>query len=126
MFAKNCRRIIEDEIKGRIIRERNNLTYTMRPIQLATATEDFEIVMTNSLRASISYSLRAQRNGEENRKHCATILEIQSTLRQHVMLVSNSHGETRRCTKKVSKKTRGLKYFYTNRDGCIIQFYRKS
>lgn len=54
MFAKNCKRIIEDEIKGSIIRqrERNNLTYTMRS-KLATATQDFETVTFNSLGASI-------------------------------------------------------------------------
>lgn len=64
---------------------------------------------------------------ENKTENCATILEIQSTLRQYVVLVSNSHGETRKCPKKkkVSKKIRGLKYFYTNRDGHIIQFYRK-
>lgn len=117
LFAKNPRRIIEDEIKGKIRqhRERNNLTYTMTS-KLATATQDFEIVMTNSLGASIPYSLKAPRNGKENRKHCATILEIHSPLRRHVVLVSNGHGETRRCTEKVSKMIRGLKHFYTNRE----------
>lgn len=106
LFAKNCRSIIEDEIKGRIIRhrERNNLTYTMRS-KLATATQDFEIVMTNSLGASIPCSLRAPRNGEENRKHCATILQIQSTLRQHVVLVSSSHGETGRRKKRYQRRS---------------------
>jgi len=72
--------------------------------------------MTNPLGASIPYSLRAPRNREENRKHCVTILEIQSTSRQHVVLVSKGHGETRRCTQQVSQKTTGLKYFYTNRE----------
>lgn len=92
MFAKNFRRLIEDEIKGRIRqhRKRNYLTYTMR-IELATATQDFDIFMTISPGPSLPYSLRAPRNGEENREHCVTILEIQSTLRQHVLLVSNSH-----------------------------------
>lgn len=71
LFAKNCRRIIADEIKGTIIRhrKRNNLTYTMRS-KLATATWNFETVTTNSLGTSISYSLRAPWNGEENNKHC--------------------------------------------------------
>lgn len=104
LFAKNCRRIIADEIKGTIIRhrKRNNLTYTMRS-KLATATWNFETVTTNSLGTSISYSLRAPCNGEENNKHRATILEIQSPLRQPVVLVSNSHVNTRRCTKKGKK-----------------------
>lgn len=34
-------------------------------------------------------------------------------------------SETRRCTKKVSKKIIGLKYFYMNRHRCIIQFYKE-
>lgn len=101
LFAKNCRRIIADEIKGKIIRhrKRNNLTYTMQS-KLATATQNFETVTTNSLGTSISFSLRAPRNGEENNKDCTTILEIHCPLRQPVVLVSNSHGNTRRCTKK--------------------------
>lgn len=89
LFAKNHRRIIEDEIKGKIrqCRERNNLTYTTTS-KLATATQDFETVMTNSLGASIPYSLKAPRNAKENRKHHATILEMHSPLRRHVVLVS--------------------------------------
>lgn len=119
LFVKNCRRIIENEIK-RVIRhrKRNNLTYTIRS-KLPTETQNFETVMPNSLGASIPYSLRAPRNVEENRQHFATILEIQSTLRQHVVLVSNSHRKTQ---KEVSQKIRVLKFFYDNRDGCIIQF----
>lgn len=50
-FTENCRKITEDEIKSRM-REKNNLTYTMKS-KLATAAQDFEMVMANPLGVSI-------------------------------------------------------------------------
>lgn len=72
--------------------------------KLATATQDFEIAMTNSLGASIPYSLRAPRNGEQNRKLC-----YNSRNPEHLETVCSAGVKQPWRDQKVPKKKKGIK-----------------